>query len=169
MNIFRTEHSFSTVWENSLCLRWHILRSYCFVVELTFYVKYTVIKYFRHYDVTVGQLNCRISGKNWQAFLSFSCRSSSQIEKNCCMLRHLHACLEIWQVLSFTDESNDPTTLGFVKHCKFNLIEARIECFYFSSSPTYSPVQTKARAISFTVIMGQLWDNFLNCWKCGNI
>ena len=96
-----------------LCLRWHILRSYCFVVELAFYVKYTVIKYFRHYDVTVGQLNCRISRKNWQAFLSFSCRSSSQIEKNCCMLRHLHACLEIWQVLSFTDESNDPTTLGF--------------------------------------------------------
>ena len=36
-----------------------------------FYVKYKVLKYFLHHDVTVGQLSCRISRKNWQVWIEF--------------------------------------------------------------------------------------------------
>ena len=37
LNISRMEHNFSMKQKIlNLCLRWHILRSYCFVVEVTF-------------------------------------------------------------------------------------------------------------------------------------
>ena len=42
MNIFRTEHNFSTIIFLDLCLRWHIFRSYRFVVEVTF--KYVSVR-----------------------------------------------------------------------------------------------------------------------------